>query len=481
MTATAPVFNKSRAWAVAITNVLGCVGVGLMSYKGMTTLNLVIVYFGIDYTTYGGIAGIMFLFALATALPAGAIVAKLGASRLAKICLILIFIGTICPTILLLACGRATNYLLMSCLGIPCMLGWGAMTVANTMLVSDWFPPTKRPLPMAINSMFTPVAMLAVLFLSTPLINMASTEGYTEAELTMTFGQSPYGVVTVTVAFTIYVTIVTIFAMFIIKNPKPENSFIGVNSANEEAGVAEQVSSDAGRAREGYTNLGIRILIIMFFCYTWGANCFANYWPTYVESDVSMGGFNIPPQDANMISTIVAFTEIVAGIIVGWGLTKVNHDRWWLIILIVALAVAVNNVLEFQVPSAGWFVPILILYGCTQEMWPPITFTLAPELLDSPKALGNALGLMSFINNLSGTIISTTNGIIADNWVNVPGGTWNAFGVPLGISAAVMAIMAILIVWYWRKRWNVLKARAAEKLAAQQAAAAQADTAAAAV
>ncbi len=438
-----------------------------MSYKGMTTLNLVIVYYGIDYTTYGSIAGILFLFALATSIPAGFFVSKVGASKLALICLVLICIGTIVPTIYLLIAGRSTNYVAMSFMGVPTMLGWGAMTVANTMLVSDWFPPTKRPLPMAINSMFTPVGMLAVLLLSTPLINMASTDGYTEEELAMTFGQSPAGVVTTTVAFSIYVVVITIAALFIIRNPSPEHSFLGIDSASEEAGVAQQVE-DTGKARDGYKSLGVWILIIMFFMYTWGANCFANYWPTYVESSPAMGGFNIPPLQANMTSTVVAITEIVAGIIIGWGMTKIKHDKWWLVILIVALAVALNNVLEFQVPSEGWFIPILILYGATQEMWPPITFTIVPELFDSPKALGGALGLMSFVNNLTGTVISTSNGIIADKFVNVPGGTWNAFGVPLSITAIIMTIMAILMIIVWRKRWATLKARAAEKVNAKE-------------
>jgi MFS family permease len=466
MTATAPVFKPGRAWLVTILQILGSIGFGLGMYKAMTTMTLMITYFRIDFTLYGSLTGVISLCALITAIPGGLIMAKIGAKNLALTCLGLGCLGNLMPTILLLACGRETNFVLMTCLGIPSMLGWGAMSVAGTALVSAWFPPKKRPLPMGCCGMFASLSMLMVQFLSAPLIGMASYEGFTEEEIAFCYGQSPAGVVTVTVAFTIYITVVTILCFIFMKDPKPENSFLGATAADESAGGQ---GYDVGKSSDGFKNLGVWLCVIVFFCYSWCSMSYANYWPTYIESDPSMGGFSVEPVTANMFTTAVSYSMIAVSLVVGFLLTKINRGHWWILLLIVMLCICFNDVFMFDIPNAGWFIPVLIVYGCTSELWPIITYTLVPEFVDSPKALGAALGLVSFMLNITGTIANTINGIIVDNQVYMGVG-WHALATPLRILAVVVIIAGVALIFTWRKRWDVLKARAAEAEAKKAAA-----------
>ena len=471
MTATAPVFNRKWAWVVTISQILGSVGFGLGMYKAMTTMTLMITYFQIDYTLYGSLVGVLGLCALITAIPGGLIMGKIGAANLCKLCLLLGCIGNVIPCAILLACGRATNFVVMTLWTIPGQLGWGAMSVGGTMLVSAWFPPKKRPLPMGCAGMFVPLSLAIVLFLSSPLIAMASTDGFTAEEIAACFGQSPAGIVTVTVAFTLYILVITIICMFTIKLPKSENSFLGINAANEEHSEGQQLEFDAGRNIDGFKCVGVWLVVIIFFCYSWGSMSFANYWPTYIESDPILGGFSVAPADANLMSQAVTFSMIAVSIIVGFALTKISRDYWWILILVVSIFICFNDVMLFNVPGAGWFVPLLIIYGCTQELWPCITYTLVPEMVDTPKALGAALGIVSFFMNITSTVANAVNGSLVDNQVMIPGGTWHALAVPLTILGIIALIMGIVLLFYWRRRWSILKARAAAMESGEAAAA----------
>jgi MFS family permease len=468
MTATAPVFRPGKAWLCTIAQILGSVGFGLSMYKAMTTLTLMITYFQIDYTLYGSLTGIVALFSLITAIPGGLIMGKIGARNLALTCLVLGCIGIAAPTLLLVICQRSTSFVAFILLGIPGTLGWGAMSVAGTALISAWFPPKKRPLPMGCAGMFVPLSLLMVQFMSSPLIGMASYDGFTEEEIAFCFGQSPAGIIPVNVAFSIYIIIITIFAFFAIKNPKPENSFLGATAADEQAGGAE---FSEGKSSDGFKSLGVWLCILVFICYTWGSTSFASYWPTYIESDPSMGGFSVEPATANMFTTAVTYSMIAVSLIVGYILTKINRDYWWILVLIVTCCIFFNDWFLFSIPSAGWFVPFLIVYGCTQELWPCITYTLVPEFVDTPKALGAALGSVSFFMNVAGTVVNATNGVIADTQVYTGTG-WSALSGPLHVAAILAVIFGVCLIFAWRRRWAVLKARAAEAEAQRNAAAA---------
>ncbi len=468
MTATAPTFSVGKAWLVTISQILGSVGFGLGMYSAMTTLTLMITYFQTDYTTYGAITGVMGLLALITAIPGGLIMAKIGAARLCKVCLGLGALGAILSLGYLLIMGRNGSFIVFTLLGAPSMLGWGAMSVGGTMLISCWFPPKKRPLPMGCAGLFVPLSLFAVLMFSSPLIGLASPDGFTAEELAYCFGQSPYGFVIVRVAFGIYTIAIAIICLFTIRNPKPENSWLGYDAATEDKG-GQQAGFDEGKSSDGFKNIAVWVVIAIWFCYSWGSGSYANYWPTYIESDPTMGGFAVAPATANMFSQAVTFSMIAVSLCIGFLLTKIKRDYWWILILIVTCAIAFNSIFLFNIPSAGWFVPLLVVYGLTQELWPMVTYTLVPELVDSPKALGAALGLVSTCMNAFGTIISAINGRIVDTQVMVPGGSWHAISVPLTICAICAVVLGIVFLFMWRKRWALLQKRAAEHAAAAAA------------
>ena len=478
MTAVAPKHNLGRSWAVTVCQVLGSSAFGLGLFKAMTTYMLIMVYFaptGLNPEIYGGVTGAVALIALITAIPGGLIIAKIGAANLAKLCMATAIIGNGLACIYLLVAGRGTDFVIMTIIGGIAMLGWGAMSVAGTTLVSAWFPPKKRPLPMGCCGMFVPISLILVQYLSSPLIGIASMEGFTPEEIGACFGQSPGGIVTVTVAFTIYVVVVCVVAMIVIRNPKPSESFLGVTAATENTGGG-QMEFNEGSWKEGFTNIGVWLMIIVFCTYTFGSSCYANYWPTYIESAPAQGGFMMDPAEVNIMTTAVTYSMIAVSLIVGFLLTKVPRDYWWILILVCAVAICFNGIFLFQIPSTGFIVPFLVIYGCLQELWPCTTYTLVPEMVDTPKALGAALGMVSFTMSLAGMLTNAIAGfIIGGEGLTLipPQGSWHALTMLTGTGGVIALIAGIGALFYWRKRWAKLKARAAE-LEAAAAAAAQA-------
>ena len=466
MTAVAPKHNLGRSWAVTVCQVLGSSAFGLGLYKAMTTYMLIMVYFaptGLNPEIYGGVTGAVALIALITAIPGGLIIAKIGAANLAKLCMATAIIGNGLACIYLLVAGRGTDFVIMTIIGGIAMLGWGAMSVAGTTLVSAWFPPKKRPLPMGCCGMFVPISLILVQYLSSPVIALASYDGFTQDEIAACFGQSPAGIVTVTVVFTIYIVVVCAIAMIVIRNPKPSESFLGVTAATEGTGGGQQEFNE-GSYKEGFTNIGVWLMIIVFVCYTFGSTTYANYWPTYIESAPAQGGFEIDPATANMMTTAVTYSMIAVSLVVGFLLTKIPRDYWWILILICSVAICFNGVFLFQIPSAGFLVPFLVIYGCLQELWPCTTYTLVPEMVDTPKGLGAALGMVSFFMNVAGTVTSAIAGIIIGGQgltLIPPQGSWNALAILPATGGIIALIAGICALFYWRKRWATLKARAA--------------------
>ncbi|MGI6216328.1 MAG: MFS transporter [Coriobacteriales bacterium] len=466
MTATAPVFNAKKAWLVTIISILSSIGYGLGMYSGMTTLMLKLVYFNIDFTTNGVITGVIGLTALISGIPAGIIVGKIGPRKLCLLCLGLGLIGGTGGLAMLLIFGRATNFLIFSLWGIFGMLAWGAVSIAGTIMTTSWFPPQKRPLPMGCAGLFVPLALLIILLVSSPLISLGSTEGYTQEELAMTFGQSPDGFVIITIFCWVYSLVFFILSFIFVREPKPENSFLGVNAAGAEAG--EQAHDyNEGRNIDGFKNFGIWLIVIVYMCYTWGSSTYATYWPTYIESDPSLGGFSVAPATANMMSTAVSYSMIAVSLIVGFILTKIKMSKWTPIVLAVTIMIAFNSFFMFNQPGTWFFVIYLVIYGCSQELYPCMALTLMPEMTNSSKELGVGMGLVSFCTNLIGTVASSVNGYLRDT-----AGNYHALNIPLDIICVLVLIFGITLTIYWSKRWRYLKAKADEAAAAREAAAA---------
>ncbi|MGI6216330.1 MAG: MFS transporter [Coriobacteriales bacterium] len=460
MTSTAPVFNARKAWTVTIVSVLSAISYGLVLYKAMTTLTLMLTYFSVDYTTYGVITGIVGLFALVSGLPAGIIVGKIGARNMLVSCLALNFLGMTVQIAMLLLLGRSCNFIAFMLWGIPGQLAWGAVSIGGTILTTSWFPPQKRPLPMGCAGLFAPLSLLIILLCSTPIISMASSDGYTAEELAACFGQSPDGFVTISVFIWGYCLLFLILAFIFIKLPSAENSFLGVNAASEQAGAKGQ-SFNEGSYAEGFKNVGAWLIVIFYMLYMWGSMSYATYWPTYIESDPSVGGFNVDPGQANLMSTTVSFSMIAVSLIVGFALTKVNRKWWTWLVIIVTVMIAFNSFFMFNQPATSFFIFYLIIYGCSQELFPCVALTLLPEMVDSPKALGVAVGLYSSLMNVAATVCNATNGYIHD-----ANPDFHALGMPLMIVGVLVLIVGFALAFTWNKRWKFLQ-KQAEEMAAE--------------
>ena len=305
---------------------------------------------------------------------------------------------------------------------------------------------------------------MIILFASSWLISLAPMDGFTPEEIAACFGQSPAGWIPVMLFGYFFTILMTVLAFLFLRMPKPEESWLGVNAATEgtEAGTSQNFNE--GRARDGFTNLGVWLLVLVFVCYSWASGAFATYWPTYIESPAELGGFSVPPADANMMSTAVSYAMIAVSLIVGWLLTKINRGKWWILLAVVIAMIAFNDWFLFRMPSTAFFVPFLITYGCTQELYPCITYTLMPEFCDSPKELSTALGLLSCVMNIAGSVSGMINGRLRDVF-----GNWSALTIPLSICAIGAIVLGIALIIVWRKRWSTLQARAAEQIAKDEA------------
>ncbi|MGI6216236.1 MAG: MFS transporter [Coriobacteriales bacterium] len=433
MAETAPVYNAKRAWLVTVMVVIMATFAAIVTFRQMTVVPLMMEYFQVDIGTYGNVSALVSLFTLVGALVSGPFQAKYGPRLLMLICCILFFVSV---ALQIWAAYAGFPFVVFMFLNVFGTLAYGAWMTAPPVVIGAWFPAEKRGLPNSISATWISFGMLIVLTTSTPLVEMG--------------GDSPLA--WVNIWWMLFVLMIIGFVLILIfgKMPGPENSFL---PKAEETGEKAKMSNSL-------KNSGIWMLILCFFCFGFATAAFGNYFPTYLEAPATAytdpttgivtagGGFGMDMAEANSLSSICSYVMVVMGFVWGFILNKIPNKKYNTLNLWVMIFTAIAGVIMFDLPGSGAVIAYMFFYGIVSRLFPPVCFTILPEICKNQEEVSMGTGVLSLVSNLIGTLATSICGTMVAVTSN-----WNSLFWPNLFFGIVGLVAAIALMPIYRKKF----------------------------
>jgi MFS family permease len=384
--------STRKAWAVMLAAYLAGIAIALNQSKVPPAMQVLLQSLHMDTATGGWLMSAFAVAGIVLGIPAAFVLAKLGPKISGLIAIGCTMLGSIVGAV---ATGAATLLGGRVIEGI----GLGLITVIAPAVISMWFPPAKRGMPMGIWASWVPVGGFIMYNLAGPLLN--------------SFGWQSiwwFGAAFALIAFVIYAVVVS----------APSNT-------TTTTGQLPESNRSFGKM---LFNPASWILALVFATFNFTFLAYATWAPSYFNA-----ALGVDPLTASFYASLMSLAVIPSTLIAGWVLDHFKNRH--LVLTVALLMSGLLFLLSFQLGSANAIVPYMITLGLVAGFIPTATFTLAPETMPDPRFAGLALGIVSVGQNLGmffGPPIVGTN-IAADNW---------AAGIaPLMISLAIGVVASI--------------------------------------
>lgn len=384
---------SAKGWAACLAAIFGGMSLALLQNKLTPVMNVIMEAFSIDMATAGLLSTIFTVMGVVMALPAAGMLKKFGPKTSGLIAFACALAGSVV--------GIATeNVTILMASRVIEGAGIGIIAVLAPAVISMWFPPEKRGLPMGIWGSWMMVSQTALFF--------------TGSAITDAWGWRGMWVLGIVVCLVAAV----LFAIFV-KSPAPEESFA-------------DVESDDVTVMRGIRFAPQWILAIAAVCYTFCCFTFANWISTYWTEVTPWGAGGVGTWVAILFLIEMIYTWIVGAIL--------DHVKNRKIVGVVGLVV--YGILGFVVFSSTDVLAIRILtftYTIFEALAVTAMWSIAPETGMNPAYSGVALGVLNVGLNF-GTLISAP----------VSGAVQQAFGwsgvAMLFCAVAVVGAVALLLV-----------------------------------
>ena len=386
--------SNRKAWAVMLAAYFAGVAIALNQSKVPPAMQVLLQSLHMDMTTGGWLMSAFAVAGIVLGIPAAFVLVKLGPKISGLIAIGCTVLGSIIGA---LAVGPA---LLLSGRVIE-GIGLGLIVVIAPAVISMWFPPEKRGLPMGIWASWVPVGTFVMYNLAAPLMGSFGWQGIWW-----------FGAVFALIALVIYAAVVS----------APPT----VEAAQDRSAEADQ---SFGRM---LLNPASWILALVFAAFNFTFLAYATWAPLYFNR-----ALGVDPLTASFYASLTSLAIIPSTIIAGWILDHFKNRH-----LVLTSALLISGILfvwSFQLSSAAAIVPYMIVLGLVGGFIPTATFTLAPETMPNPKFAGLALGMVSVGQNL-GLFLGPpiVGNLIAE-------GNWAAGVIPLVVAAAIGVGASIML------------------------------------
>lgn len=373
-TKKAEINQTGRAWVVATIAIIASVLISVNSNKLPATSSLVIPALGIDTTSMSFLMSLNGYVGFVLAFVAASIIMKFGSRKTALMVLVCALIGAVvsaaAPTYELLVVGRLIEGVGYACIGtvIP-------------VLISEWFPPNKRGVPMGVFSVWVPLGSMFIMGTSGFFFDAADPVTY----------RNVFWFVAVLLA------VVVVAWMLAVRDP--EVSYL--EESSEPAAEKPKVS-------EGFKSLSCWIAMIAFAAFSLGTACVMNFETLYMVQTMGMD-----QATANGTLNIANVCVVIGGVVIGFVMNKVTSNTGRLAILTVGAAVqAVGFALAYTV-SGALLTPWLVMFGLANGVVPAIFFTMVAEIAPRPQLASVSSTLMSLGQCVGGILFAFVGAIVS--------------------------------------------------------------------
>ncbi len=382
---------KRKAWIVMLTAFLAGISLAWVQNKIPPVILTLMETFEISMATAGWLSSIFSIMAIITAIPAAYILNKLGPKYCGLIalgCAILgSFMGAFSSTLTTLFMSRIIEG-----------LGLGVIAVVAPALISMWFPPKKRGLPMGIWGAWQMVAQSATFFLG--------------EYLTLNYGWQGmwwFGVSLCVLSFILY--------------------GLKVASPPGELNYADVETVDVS-IWEGFKSPSVWLLAGAAFsfcvaCFGW-CTWTAPFWSETFGWDIGV---------SNQYVGYIYMLEIPIVALIGWFLDRVTNRKR--VGVIVTLFYSIILFISFRMQSPQFILVFVILYPILEGAIPTVLWTITPQAVKKPELAGIALAVLVMGMNLGMVFGPPITGAVVEAY------GWAAGTIPITIASLLsMALMA---------------------------------------
>lgn len=351
--------TSAKGWAACLAAIFGGMALALLQNKLTPVMNVIMEAFDIDMAMAGLLSTIFTVMGVVMALPAAGMLKKFGPRTSGLIAFACAIAGSVVGIM-------TENVAVMLVSRVIEGTGIGIIAVLAPSVISMWFPPEKRGLPMGIWGSWMMVSQTALFFSGTAITDAWGWRG-----------MWMLGIIVCVVA-------AVFFAIFV-KSPSPEENYA-------------DVESDDVTVMGGVKSAPQWILAFSALCYTFCCFTFANWISSYWIEVTDWGAASV----GNWVG-ILFLVEMIYTWIVGAVLDRLRNRK--LVGVIGLIVYGALGIVAFTATA----VPVIYLFTFTYTIFEALAVTaiwaIAPETAKNPRYAGVALGVLNIGLNL-GTLLS---------------------------------------------------------------------------
>ena len=394
--------KTAAAWTIVIIAFFGGFALANVQNKVPPVIDVIMTDFGIGETDAGWLTSVFTIMGMITAIPASQLMRKLGSKKIGVIALACAAVGS--------AIGAFSdgNLPMMMVTRVIEGTGVGMIAVVGPVVISEWFPPEKRGLPMGLWGSWMMCSQTLLFLIGVPLVEF----GGWQAVWWFTC---------------IFCVIVLVLYQLKVDDP-PEGT------PNYALGEAE----DEFHFGEGFKSVSTWLITLCGVIFTFCCFGFATYISLYWSQTFTGGDMN----QSNLWVSILYAIEIPMVIFVGWLLNKVKlQNRHWVGTLGFALYTIVLF-LCFRMDNPMLIIPFIIIYPFLEGMIPTVYWTVTPSTAKKPEYAGTAIGILNVGLNIGTLLGPPITGFFIENY------GWSTATIPLVAAAVVGAVIFAFVKTY---------------------------------
>ena len=380
--------QTGRAWVVAIIAIVASILISVNNNKLPATASLVLPALGIDTGALSTLMSLNGYVGFVLAFVAATIIMKFDSKKSTLMVLGCALVGAIISAF-------AQSYELLVVGRLIEGVGYACIGTVVPVLVSEWFPPSKRGVPMGIFSVWVPLGSMFIMGTSGFFFNTADPSSY----------HNVFWFVVVLMA------IITVIWIVAVRNP--QHSYLEDET---------DPSAPKPKVSEGFKSLSCWVAMIAFAAFALGTACVMNFETLYMVQTMGMD-----QAAANGMLNIANIAVVIGGIAIGFVMNAVKSNSGRLAILVVSSAVLGT--------------PWLIVFGLSNGVVPAIFFTMVAEIAPRPELASVSSTLMSCGQCVGGILFAAVGAVVATAGWGACTGLLAAVGIVLFLGSLALLLV----------------------------------------